>query len=615
MTNRVIKALYSRIPNDLKTKIEKLIAPVTLRWFTRNIIGINTDIGVPPYLPVSIVIPSYNDFDLLVPLLKSIKKTIGAFEYEVIISDDFCDKNNSEKLMTLEDERVQVVLSQERSGFSGAVNRGISKAKFDVVILNSDIIALDFWLENLQSAAYNIDPKIGLVSPHLIYPTGRIQYGGTFHASIYAPQWFGHLDQGRFANDKWANVGKYVTAISGACVYIRRELLEKIVGLDEKYWLGFEDVDLSFSARELGYRSYLEPSSKLIHLESASRGKVQGFKEYASLRLFWDKWLKAPYPNEKTSEVDLFISQSSSTSLKNLAKNIDTNLSNSGIKVTLVEVNDNERIDEKVIEKMSSRNSFKVALDRQSAETVWVSSEKLGVPVLYFCSIQESGIKVSSPEDLALFKPEFTIILGNSVDAAVVSSSFAWSIERTVCPLPFSTSKFGTSSWTPLTNPLIRIVSDDVSFAEKLQLELMENQIKAICSSESELIEMLENVKYKGENEILVIANEFKSASLPLTLFAKEILFISVFSDRTKFQIMDGFNTLCFKPRDFSRAKFLIENLIADSDTQRSILLNGLHTLSVVEKGFAHQFTRALNGRSNEILPMPTRSISGNTHR
>jgi GT2 family glycosyltransferase len=302
--------------------METVVSPLTFRFLTKKVIGLNSKLGTPPYQPLSIVVPSYNDFKYLRVLLKSLDRTLSEFEYEVIISDDFCDERNSLQLKTLESEKVKVVFSQERTGFAGAVNRGIKEAQWDVILLNSDIKALPYWAENLQAAAYNIDPHIGLVSPHLLYPSGRIQYGGTFHAATIAPQWFAHLDQGRLANDSRASVGKYVKAISGACVYIKREVLDKQGCLDSQYWLGFEDVDFAFNASAHGFRSYVEPSSKLVHLESASRGKIQGFKEYESMRRFWDKWtLNSSEFNSKT-EIAFFLSTTSSPLLNAVATSI-----------------------------------------------------------------------------------------------------------------------------------------------------------------------------------------------------------------------------------------------------------------------------------------------------
>lgn len=603
LAKRVAKGLYSRIPFSIKSRIESVLAPLSFRWFTRGIIDLNAELGQPPYRPVSIVIPSYNDVHLLKPLLRSLHKTLQRFKYEIIISDDYCQERNSEILSSLNSEKVRVIFTEQRTGFAGAVNRGIHEARFDVILLNSDMIALDYWAENLQSAAYNIDPKIGLVSPHLLYPTGRIQYGGTFHASVLAPQWFSHLDQGRFANDKWANVGKYVAAISGACVYIKRELLEQIKGLDDGYWLGFEDVDLAFIAREKGFRCYLEPSSKLIHLESASRGKVQGFKEYASLRRFWSKWRKPNVDQTQPRGVQLFYSEDSDIYIRLLAGTIAQLLRRVNVEVSSVVVKKNIRIDEEAICSASENQNFKVALDKQSVETVWLSSERTGIPVMYIPSLSLSDFDLSNPHDLALFKPEFTYIFGDPVDLAAVSAQIPWAIEKTVAPPAITASMDLGEHNVPLSNPTVRIVGDNVSHLTSLAKQLQEVGFTYVFCSEDELLDLAVKPNQSLQNEIVVFTKEFKSLSLPLTLCAKEILFVSVFSESSKFLIMDGFNTLCFTEGDIERAAFLLINLAADDDTQRSIRSNGVLTAQSVENGFITNFVNALNGRNAEVLP------------
>ena len=603
LAKRVAKGLYTRIPFSIKSRIESVLAPLSFRWFTRGIIDLNAELGEPPYRPVSIVIPSYNDVHLLKPLLKSLHKTLQKFEYEIIISDDFCQERNSEKLISLNSEKVRIIFAEQRTGFAGAVNRGINEARFDVILLNSDIIALDYWAENLQAAAYNIDPKIGLVSPHLLYPTGRIQYGGTFHAAVLAPQWFSHLDQGRFANDKFANVGKYVTAISGACVYIKRELLEHISGLDEGYWLGFEDVDLAFSARELGFRSYLEPSSKLIHLESASRGKVQGFKEYSSLRRFWNKWRKHDEKELLNGGVQLFYAEDAPLLLSLLAEKIADLLREANIDASIHKVSSTSRIDEDAISVTSPVNTYKVALDKQSIETVWLSSEVSGIPILYSAFLALSELDVSNPQDLALLKPEFTFIFGNPGDQHAISALVPWSVEKTVPPPAFAKIEELIDEIPALLNPTIHIVGKESSFTTRLEKQLKNVGLSAILCSQDEVITLLLGENSSLKNDIIVFADEFDSLLLPLTLSALGVLYISVFSEKTKFEILDGFNTLSYTQGDADRATFLVTNLALDQTTQRSIRTNGSLIARSVEKNFTRNFLIGLNGRKSEVLP------------
>ena len=73
-------------------------------------------------------------------------------------------------------------------------------------------------------------------------------------------------------------------------MYIRFAALEQLGEFDERYPMGFEDVDYCLRAWEAGYEVVYEPAARLHHHESATRGSVQGERELASQRAFWDRW-------------------------------------------------------------------------------------------------------------------------------------------------------------------------------------------------------------------------------------------------------------------------------------------------------------------------------------
>src|SRR3990170_5248634 len=226
----VARKLASKLPEKAKRRIRTATAPLQ---YSRNTRGLGTSASMTSWArdngrPVSIVIPSYNDLPYLRACLASIQETCGYAQHEVIIVDDFCEPANARELKALESSTVSVILKDKREGFSAAVNRGMAEARHDVILLNSDIVAKPGWLEALQYSAYAIDDHIGLVSPKLVYPSGRIQYGGTYYARLLAPQWFGHLHVGSAATRPVANVASYNRSISGACVYITRRAFDAL---------------------------------------------------------------------------------------------------------------------------------------------------------------------------------------------------------------------------------------------------------------------------------------------------------------------------------------------------------------------------------------------------
>ncbi len=238
---------------------------------------------------VDIVVPSYRDSERVRELARSIRKTVPRGMARMIVTDDSSGPEHVSALRQI--KGVDIVVESERNtGFAANVNRGLraSADDRDVVVLNSDMQALPNWLQCLQYAAHR-DEDIGIVGAQLLYPDGRIQFGGTIR-NRDAPEWFDH--RYRFKPADWgpaAQIGPAL-AVTGACMYVRRELLERIGPLDERYPMAYEDVDWCLRAWQAGYRVLYFPPARLIHHESVTRGTDVGERERASQRLFWERW-------------------------------------------------------------------------------------------------------------------------------------------------------------------------------------------------------------------------------------------------------------------------------------------------------------------------------------
>jgi GT2 family glycosyltransferase len=545
---------------------------------------------------VSIVIPSYGDIKFLKPLLKSIFKTCKDFEYEVIISDDFCQELNSQELRKLVSEHVHVVFHTQRTGFAGAVNRGLAVAKWDVVLLNSDMIALPGWLNNLQFAAYEIDPKIGLVSPQLLYPSGRIQYGGTFQVTVSAPQWFGHLDQGRFANFPSANEGKYIRAISGAAVYIKKTVLEDIGLFDDNYWLGFEDVDFGFKARQKGYRCYLEPNSKLIHLESATRGKVQGPREYASMRRFWAKWKESLSPQNEPKLIHLLISEEAKAVTKLFANNLNSHFIDSKINCHLHLISVDTRLDEKVISYIQNEheNAHVVALDTRSVETAWLATEQAGTPYFYILGQDEADLDVKNPKHRSLLKPEFGFIPSNRSVSELLQSVMPWEVSKPVASLPATFL---------VEHRDILLIDPPYNFEEAVVDEIQDSSVRVNSSTWDDFISNIEESLKTFTPAIIICFKELGTSFIPLSLMASGIVVITVASDALKYEVLDGYNSFTFRSNQPLESLKFASNLISNKESLEELATNGKRTAQEMTEKFNQDFMFALNTSKQYLLP------------
>jgi len=238
--------------------------------------------------PVDIVIPSYRDAEHVTRLVESLRRTVDDGMMRIIVADDAGGPEHVAALRQI--EGVQLVLGEENAGFAANVNRGLSVTDpaRDVVVLNSDMEARPGWLAALQYAASR-EPETGIVGGKLLYPDDRIQFAGTAR-NLGAPEWFDH--RYRFKPSAWgpAALPGSVLAVTGACMYVRRRVIERIGLLDERYPMAYEDVDWCLRAWQAGFRVLYYPAASLIHYESVTRGTDLGERESASQRLFWDLW-------------------------------------------------------------------------------------------------------------------------------------------------------------------------------------------------------------------------------------------------------------------------------------------------------------------------------------
>jgi len=127
------------------------------------------------------------------------------------------------------------------------------------------------------------------VGAQLQYPDGRIQFGGTVR-NRDQPQWFDH--RYRFKPAGWgpADQTSPALAVTGACMYVRRQTIERVGLMDERYGMAYEDVDWCLRAWQAGLRVIYFPAAQLIHHESVTRGTVVGEREQDSQHAFWARW-------------------------------------------------------------------------------------------------------------------------------------------------------------------------------------------------------------------------------------------------------------------------------------------------------------------------------------
>lgn len=237
---------------------------------------------------VSIIIPVYNQFEYTYQCLKCVKKYSGDIPYEIIVADD----HSSDITIDLKHivKGIHVIRNKENYRFLLNCNHAAKAARGKyIVFLNNDTQVQADWLSALLNTMER-DAAIGLAGSKLVYPNGRLQEAGGIVWRDAAV-----LEYGNNCNPQSPLFNKIREAdyISGASIIIRRELWEKLGGFDERFAPAYyEDVDLAFRVREMGYRVVYQPKSEVIHSEgtSGSMENAQKMKIEENRHRFYEKW-------------------------------------------------------------------------------------------------------------------------------------------------------------------------------------------------------------------------------------------------------------------------------------------------------------------------------------
>ncbi|MGO9481221.1 MAG: glycosyltransferase [Candidatus Kryptoniota bacterium] len=264
------------------------------------------DTGVTVSNPlVSIILLVYNKLEFSRRCIQSIFANVKYKNYEIVVTDNGSSDGTQEFMTDLVKrfEKIKYVRNQSNLGFVGGNNNGVAAASGKyIILLNNDTIVNEGWLESLVDLAVKT-PDCGVVGSKLIYPDGRLQEAGGIIFSD-GNGW----NYGRWMNpdDPKYNFVREVDYVSGASLMVRRDLWEEIGGFDVRYSPAYyEDTDLCFAIRNLGYRVYYQPRSSVFHYEGVTSGTNlnEGFKKFQVINRpkFAEKWraeLMDQYPND-----------------------------------------------------------------------------------------------------------------------------------------------------------------------------------------------------------------------------------------------------------------------------------------------------------------------------
>lgn len=264
---------------------------------------------------ISIVIPNKDHLEDLQRCVTSILEKSTYDNYEIVIVE-----NNSETSQIREyyeqlkeNARIKIVTYTGKFNYSAVNNLGVKHAEGDyLLLLNNDteVITVN-WMEELLMYAQRED--VGAVGAKLYYGDRTIQHAGVvLGLGAHGTAGHSHYKQPR---ENLGYMGRLcyaqnVSAVTGACLMVKKALYEEVGGLDESFEISLNDVDFCLKLREKGLLNVFTPFAELYHYESISRGlddqgeKAERYnRESAHFREKWKEVLEKgdPYYNPNFS--------------------------------------------------------------------------------------------------------------------------------------------------------------------------------------------------------------------------------------------------------------------------------------------------------------------------
>lgn len=269
-----------------------------------------TDITLAaPTLDVTVSIVNWNTRDYLRQCLTSVFEQDGQLSLEVNVVDNASADGSAEMVRSEFGNRVKLIAMPQNVGFAAAQNQSIRQARGRYVfLLNPDsyLVAPDALRKMVEFMDANRD--IGFLGPKVLNPDGTLQYSARRFPTMLAAG-FRHTLLGRlFPNN--AFVRRYLMTdwahdriadvdwLSGSALLARKEMIDQIGLLDERFYMYLEDVDWCRRAHEAGWRVVYFPDVSVVHKigGASDQNPVEMIKEHhrSMLRYFLKYNSKSP---------------------------------------------------------------------------------------------------------------------------------------------------------------------------------------------------------------------------------------------------------------------------------------------------------------------------------
>ena len=254
---------------------------------------------------VSILIPNKDHRETLENCIRSIKEKSTYKNYEIlVIENNSREQETFEYYRRLEQEGVRILRWEKTFNYSAINNFAARQAKGEyLLLLNNDTrVITPGWIQGMLGNCQR--REVGITGAKLYYPDNTVQHAGIIIGiGGIAGHAFLNLPRSRSGYLHKASIQMDYSAVTAACMMVKRKVYEELGGFEEKLAVAFNDVDFCLRARQAGYLVVYNPRVELYHDESKSRGaedspqKVRRFQEEIEfMRSRWIELLKEGDP-------------------------------------------------------------------------------------------------------------------------------------------------------------------------------------------------------------------------------------------------------------------------------------------------------------------------------
>ena len=237
---------------------------------------------------VAVVILNYNGKRFLEQFLPNVLENTNRELAEIIVADN-ASTDDSVTFMQSHYPNIRLIENESNGGFATGYNLALRQieAKY-FVLLNSDIEVAPHWIEPVIEMM-DSDENIAACQPKILsfYDKTKFEYAGSCGGFIDK---FGYpFCRGRIFQNLETDEGQYDTPLeifwaTGACMFVRAELFLKHGGLDDSFFAHMEEIDFCWRMKNLGYKVFCCPQSKVYHIGGGTLPKNSPQKTYLNFR-------------------------------------------------------------------------------------------------------------------------------------------------------------------------------------------------------------------------------------------------------------------------------------------------------------------------------------------